>query len=184
VPPANDATPNRLEGIDMELYKNMVSACDRWKHQYEHQSAQMQSDKKKSEKQTSEFQDKNKQLAKENKKLHDKVTESRRLLKEKEQSGESERKEKETLMLHKSELEAEYNKLKVELDTLRGVLEEGKEKAASERAEHAKERDDLLSKLEELRVSHIRSISSVGTGLEPISDQTFQDKFGALHSKV
>jgi len=116
--------------------------------------------------------------------LRGKVTESMRRLQEKEQSVESERKEKEALMSHKSEHEGEYSKLKVELHTLRGVLEEEKEIAASERAEHVKEKDDLLSKYEELRVLNIRSISSVGTGLEPISDQTFQDKFRTLHRKV
>ncbi|KAF8533411.1 hypothetical protein BDD12DRAFT_491919 [Trichophaea hybrida] len=168
----------------MEVYKKMGSECDRWKRKYEQQCIQMQLDRKKLEKQISEFESKNDHLAKEIKKWQEKAKKSKLRLEEKEQSGQSERKEKEELMLHKGELEAETSKLKVEIDTLRGVLEGEKGTVASERAEHANERDNLLSKLEELQVSHIRSISSVGTGLEPISDQTFEDKFRALHGKV
>jgi hypothetical protein len=47
-----------------------------------------------------------------------------------------------------------------------------------------KEIDFLKDKLDELHASHIRSVNSVGTGLDPISDKTFEDRFRSIHDEV
>jgi len=47
-----------------------------------------------------------------------------------------------------------------------------------------KEIDSLKAKLDELHASHIRSVNSVGTGLDPISDKTFEDRFRCIHDEA
>ena len=49
---------------------------------------------------------------------------------------------------------------------------------------HNEERQCLQAKLDELNALHIRSVNSVGTGLEPITGKTFEDKFRSLQDKV
>jgi len=46
------------------------------------------------------------------------------------------------------------------------------------------ERQYLQAKLDDLKALHIRSINSVGTGLEPVTDKTFEDNFRNLQDKV
>jgi len=120
----------------------------------------------------------------ESRKLENRADELQSRLDDETKRTELERNEKDEMELQKGMLEAEHNELKSANDKLRWVLDAEKEKAAMESAEHTEERDDLKRKLEELRVSHFRSVSSVGTGLEPISDQIIEEKFRALHDKV
>jgi hypothetical protein len=47
-----------------------------------------------------------------------------------------------------------------------------------------REKTQLKQRLETLQTSHIQSINSVNTGLEPISDETFEKGFRALHDDV
>ena len=46
------------------------------------------------------------------------------------------------------------------------------------------ERQCLQAKLDDLKALHIRSVNSVSTGLEPITDKTFEDKFRNLQDIV
>jgi hypothetical protein len=49
---------------------------------------------------------------------------------------------------------------------------------------HDEDRQYLQSKLDELEALHIRSVNSVGTGLEPITDKTFEGDFRNLQDKL
>jgi predicted RNase H-like nuclease (RuvC/YqgF family) len=42
----------------------------------------------------------------------------------------------------------------------------------------------LKRNLQELQADHVRSVNSIGTGLESISDKTFEDKFRGLQKQV
>jgi len=57
-------------------------------------------------------------------------------------------------------------------------------RAAAERVEYQQQIGFLEHRHEELTASHIRSVTSVGTGLEPISDETFDREFRKLHDDV
>jgi predicted nuclease with TOPRIM domain len=80
-----------------------------------------------------------------------------------------------TKLLHqRNECEEEYNRLhKIYGNELRKVV-----------SKHEIQMRDLQRLHEELRASDIRSISSIGTGLEAISDETFERKFRRLHDDV
>jgi hypothetical protein len=105
------------------------------------------------------------------------VAELLRHLNEEKRSTESEKMVKEEFGRRLKELKAEYDKLSRN-------REREKKKAASESAEHAKEKDELHIKIEELHVTHIKSVNNIGTGLEPITDQTFRERFVTLHANV
>ncbi|KAF8243756.1 hypothetical protein K440DRAFT_35934 [Wilcoxina mikolae CBS 423.85] len=49
---------------------------------------------------------------------------------------------------------------------------------------HAQENDRLKRNLEELQADHVRSVNSIGTGLEPIADMTFEDRFRGLQEQA
>lgn len=95
----------------------------------------------------------------------------------------------------KQALEDENKKLKRKLHRQQDDFEKGYNelnrkyenelrKAASERFEHQEQIAYLEQRHEELTASHIRSVSSIGTGLEPISDETFEREFRKLHDDV
>ncbi|KAF8544619.1 hypothetical protein BDD12DRAFT_814954 [Trichophaea hybrida] len=84
----------------------------------------------------------------------------------------------------KNQLEGKCKKLESVVLGLREFQEEENAKAILAMDERTAERDQLKSKLKELQASHIRSVNSVGTGLEYISDQTFKDNLRGLHDKV
>jgi len=84
----------------------------------------------------------------------------------------------------KNQLEAKCKQLESICLRLRKTQEEENAKAILAVEERTSERDHLKSKLLELQAQHVRSVNSVGTGLEHISDQTFKDKFRTQHDKV
>jgi hypothetical protein len=97
---------------------------------------------------------------------------------------ESEKKAKEEALSQESKFEQRYKELKATHDRLSKTWEKEIKQAALESAEYAKDNESLRSKIEELRVSLIKSVNNIDTGLEPISDQTFRDSFITLHHKV
>jgi regulator of replication initiation timing len=70
--------------------------------------------------------------------------------------------------------------LHAENQQLKQALKE--EKNSSSAA--TKKADQLKEQLDDLYRSHIHSINSVNTGLDPISDRTFEEKFGSIHDEV
>jgi len=84
----------------------------------------------------------------------------------------------------KNQLEAKCKQLESICRGLRKTQEEENAKAILAVEERTSERDHLKSKLLELQAQHVRSVNSVGTGLEHISDQTFKDNFRTQHDKV
>jgi len=77
--------------------------------------------------------------------------------------------------------------LDLENNKLRGVVETLKKRAGAQRkradAEATKcQREKEM--LEEVRLSHIRAVNSTSTGLDPIADQTFVEKYPMLHRDV
>jgi DNA repair exonuclease SbcCD ATPase subunit len=88
-------------------------------------------------------------------------------------------------------LEENNKKLNRQLDEYNNTNKELKRKyddelrrAQSERVEYQKQIAYLEHRHEELTASHIRSVSSIGTGLEPITDETFEREFRKLHDDV
>jgi hypothetical protein len=67
---------------------------------------------------------------------------------------------------------------------LQRVVNDQRVKSDMMQSEYLKERQQLKAKLDGLTNAHVQSVSSVGTGLEPISDQTFDDRFRALRDSV
>jgi hypothetical protein len=84
----------------------------------------------------------------------------------------------------KKQLETKCKQLESICRGLRKTQEEENAKAILAVEERTSERDLLKSKLLELQAQHVRSVNSVGTGLENISDLTFKDNFRAQHDKV
>jgi hypothetical protein len=80
--------------------------------------------------------------------------------------------------------EAEVKKLQNAISKLRKNFAEEREQLDSTREELFREKTRLKKRLDTLQTSHIHSVNSVGTGLEPISDQTFEDRFRALQDEV
>lgn len=54
------------------------------------------------------------------------------------------------------------------------------DRAEEEAAKYNREKE----KLEKLMASHVRAVNSVGSGLEPVTDQSFAEKFEKLHHEV
>ncbi|KAF8541134.1 hypothetical protein BDD12DRAFT_830363 [Trichophaea hybrida] len=87
---------------------------------------------------------------------------------------------------HIHEMEAQKNQFSEEMQKLQDQHAEfhrqvWEDKALSDREKYQQEIDGLKDKLDELHASHIKSVNSVGTGLEPIADKTFEDKFRSIH---
>ncbi|KAF8544622.1 hypothetical protein BDD12DRAFT_481317 [Trichophaea hybrida] len=89
--------------------------------------------------------------------------------------------ENEKLRRKLQEIEIHYSS---ENEKLRRKLQEMEIHYSSENEKRWSEIDRQKSKFEALQASHIRSVNSVGTGLEPISDQEFESRFQALHDEV
>lgn len=53
-------------------------------------------------------------------------------------------------------------------------------RAEAEAAKYAQEK----GKLQELMVSHVRAVNSVSSGLEPVTNQSFAERFETLHHEV
>jgi hypothetical protein len=53
-------------------------------------------------------------------------------------------------------------------------------RAETEAAKYAQEKE----KLQELMASHVRAVNSVSSGLEPVTNQSFTERFGTLHHEV
>jgi Skp family chaperone for outer membrane proteins len=58
------------------------------------------------------------------------------------------------------------------------------ENSLPEKNKYIQEIEELKGKLNELHASHIRAVNSVGTGLEPIADKTFEERFRSIHDEV
>jgi len=82
--------------------------------------------------------------------------------------------------MHRDEVE----KLQKIIVNLRKNFSEERTQLESMREELLREKTQLKKRLDTLQTSHIQSVNSVGTGLEPISDQTFEDRFRALQDEV
>ncbi|KAF8243914.1 hypothetical protein K440DRAFT_663817 [Wilcoxina mikolae CBS 423.85] len=87
---------------------------------------------------------------------------------------------------HTHDMEAQKNQFLEEMQKLQDQHAEfnrqvWEEKALPDREKYQQEIDDLKDKLDELHASHIKSVNSVGTGLDPIADKTFEDKFRSIH---
>jgi regulator of replication initiation timing len=92
--------------------------------------------------------------------------------------------EKAALMADNTALMAENEALHGQNTQLRRMVHELRAKLDMAQSEYLKERQQLKGKLDGLTNAHVQSVSSVGTGLEPISDQTFDDRFRALRDNV
>ena len=79
---------------------------------------------------------------------------------------------------------AEIEKLKDIVASLRRSGADERMRFDQAREEFLQEKAHLRERLETLQASHIQSVNSVATGLDPISDQSFQDSFRELHDKV
>jgi hypothetical protein len=88
---------------------------------------------------------------------------------------------------HENELQRAASE-RVEFDNaykeLKKKYETELRRAASERVRHQKKIGNLEHRHEELTALHIRSVTSIGTGLEPISDETFEREFRNLQDDV
>jgi len=89
------------------------------------------------------------------------------------------------------ELVAKYNDLqdlksrwKNTIERYKHELEEEKTLAATRLANHQHELEVQKSKFDRLNAAHIKSVNSVGTGLEPITDLEFTSKFRDLQDQV
>jgi len=72
------------------------------------------------------------------------------------------------------------NQLNAKISGLEDGYQEQHDRAEEEAAKYDHEKD----KLERLLASHVRAINTVASGLEPVADQTFVEKFEKLHSEV
>jgi len=105
--------------------------------------------------------------------------------------GGNRKRDKQALEEDNKELKRDNKKLNRQLDEFDHAYKELKRKyehelrrAASERVEHQKQTAYHERRHEALMTSHIRSVSSIGTGLEPITDETFEREFRKLHDDV
>jgi predicted nucleic acid-binding Zn-ribbon protein len=81
---------------------------------------------------------------------------------------------------HRDEIE----RLQNTITNLQRTIGEERVRFVSTREELFQEKTKLKKRLDTLQTSHIQSINSVGTGLESISDKTFETKFRALQDEV
>jgi hypothetical protein len=105
--------------------------------------------------------------------------------------GGNRKRDKQSLEVEHKKLKRDYKTLLRQQDDFDNMYKELKRKyenelqrATSERVEYQKHIASLEHRHEELIASHIRSVSSIGTGLDPISDETFQREFRKLHDDV
>ncbi|KAA8907974.1 hypothetical protein FN846DRAFT_686322 [Sphaerosporella brunnea] len=76
------------------------------------------------------------------------------------------------------------NRLNNENVMLKRALDDKDQQHALQIEQLLSEKARLKEKIDELHNSHVLSLNSVGTGLEPISDQTFEERFRVLHDDV
>ncbi|KAF8253387.1 hypothetical protein K440DRAFT_249782 [Wilcoxina mikolae CBS 423.85] len=74
----------------------------------------------------------------------------------------------------------ENTQLHAENQQLQRALKEERNRSSAA----TKKGDQLKEQLDDLYRSHIHSINSVNTGLDPISDRTFEEKFGSIHDEI
>ena len=79
---------------------------------------------------------------------------------------------------------AEIQRLNNTVASLRRSICDERIRFDQAKEEFLQEKTHLKERLETLQASHIQSVNSVSTGLDPISDQSFQDSFRKLHDKV
>jgi len=88
------------------------------------------------------------------------------------------------LATDKRELQEQKSKWKESSDRYRRELDAEKDLAATRLVKHQHELEVQYGKFERLNAAHIKSINSVGTGLDPISDQEFTTKLRDLQDQV
>jgi predicted RNase H-like nuclease (RuvC/YqgF family) len=112
------------------------------------------------------------------------VAELRAKLKESEETAQRFRAKCSQLVTDKRELQEQKSKWKESSERYRRELDEEKNLTATRMAKHQRELEAQQGKFELLNAAHIKSINSVGTGLDPISDQEFTTKLRDLQDQV
>jgi len=158
-----------------------------WKDQYNREkkrSTEFEDQYNREKKRSGEFEDQYDREKKRSTEFEDLTSDLQRRVRQEEERTKSEMKAQEAMLSQQTKLEEKYEALRAAYDKLNKAQEKEKRKAASESAEHAKEKESLRRKIDDLRVSHIKSVNNIGTGLEPVSHQTFRESFEALHHQV
>jgi len=78
------------------------------------------------------------------------------------------------------EMDTEIEQLNAEITEWEHAHRAQFDRAEEEAAKYKREKE----KLEKLLASHVRAVNSVSSGLEPVTDQTFAEKFEKLHHEV
>ncbi|KAF8541132.1 hypothetical protein BDD12DRAFT_830360 [Trichophaea hybrida] len=112
------------------------------------------------------------------------IKELRTKLKEAEDIAERRLQRYRDLVTKYNDLLDQKTKWKDSSDRFRRELDEEKNLAATRLVNHQHELEVQQHKFDRLNAAHIRNINSVGTGLEPITDQEFTSKFRDLQDQV
>jgi len=81
-------------------------------------------------------------------------------------------------------LYASRSKYKTRAENFQLSLADEKRRFVETTAKHQNDMDTLKSKVEGVKASYIKSVNSVGTGLDNITDEEFEPRLRALHYKV
>ncbi|KAF8542986.1 hypothetical protein BDD12DRAFT_875504 [Trichophaea hybrida] len=81
-------------------------------------------------------------------------------------------------------LSTSKNRYRAKVSDLERSLANEEQLLAETKTNHQNEIDMLNSKVNDIKASYIKSVNSVGTGLENITDEEFEPKLRALHYKV
>lgn len=87
-------------------------------------------------------------------------------------------------MMEQDRLHDSVAHLEMTVAKLRSLLDEETHRSEVSRQNYLKEMTQLDSKIQDLHAIHIKSVNSVDTGLEPITDQAFQTRFRTLQDDV
>ncbi|KAF8242418.1 hypothetical protein K440DRAFT_639029 [Wilcoxina mikolae CBS 423.85] len=94
------------------------------------------------------------------------------------------KKQNETLVSDKRMLLSSRNKYKAMVSDLQSDLDDEEKLHAETKANHRNEIDALKSKVRDIKASYIKSVNSLDTGLDSITDEEFEPKLRELHNKV
>ncbi|KAF8243916.1 hypothetical protein K440DRAFT_32096 [Wilcoxina mikolae CBS 423.85] len=112
------------------------------------------------------------------------IAELRAKLKEAEDLAERRDQRNRELVTKFNELRDLKAKWKASSDKYRQELDEEKNLAATRLVKHQHELEVQQHKFDRLNAAHIKNVNSVGTGLEPITDQEFTSKFRDLQDQI